>query len=277
MQSLGKIDFNSRIPYYIQLIGTLKEKIESKSWNAGDKIPSEEELCVTYQISRTVVRQALQELEREGLIVRRKGYGTFIAKPKIVEGLVEKLTGFYDDMVNKGLIPQTRVLSQTVIPAEEKVAHFLEIPVGTKVVEIFRLRSVNDEPIQIVTSYIPFEICPKCAEVDLTNLSLYEFLEKECHLFISRGRRFIEAVSANAKEAQLLQIDRGSPLIMLDSISYMENGLPLEYFHALHRGDRSRFVVELVRYSEAKRSHQDIILHSNNLLGENELLPQKED
>ena len=277
MQNAGKIDFDNHVPYYIQLIDILKAQIENKSWNAGDKIPGEEELCVTYQISRTVVRQALQELEREGVIVRRKGKGTFIAEPKIVEGLVEKLTGFYGDMVDKGLKPQTRVLRQTVIPADEKVAQYLEIPVGTQVVEIYRLRSVNDEPIQIVTTYIPYELCPKCAEVDLTDRSLYEFLEKECQLFIARGRRFIEAVSANAEEAHLLQIDRGDPLIMLDSISFMENGSPLEYYHAIHRGDRSRFVVELVRSRDANRSIEEIVNHSDNLPGENELIPQKQD
>ena len=80
---------------------------------------------------------------------------------------------------------------------------------------------------------------------------LYKFLESECGVFIAKGRRFIEAVLANETEATLLGIDRGTPLLMLDSISYVESGQPVEYYHALHRGDRSRFEVELLRSREA--------------------------
>lgn len=260
-----KIDFNSHVPYYIQLIAILKGMVEEKNWTPGNQIPGEEELCQMFQISRTVVRQALQELEREGVIVRRKGKGTFIAEPKIVEGLVEKLTGFYSDMVERGLNPQTKVLHQRVIPADEKVAGFLEIQVGTPVVDICRLRSIDSEPIQLVTTYIPHHLCPMLADVDLTNRSLYEFLERDCGLFISRGRRFIEAVSASAEEAHQLQITKGDPLIMLDSISFLEDGTPIEFYHAFHRGDRSRFVVELVRSREASGKIENIIDNPEDL------------
>ncbi|GAP13143.1 transcriptional regulator, GntR family [Longilinea arvoryzae] len=262
-----KIDFNNHVPYYIQLIEILKGMVDEKIWKPGDQIPGEEELCQTYQISRTVVRQALQELEREGVIVRRKGKGTFIAEPKIVEGLVEKLTGFYSDMVERGLKPQTKVIHHRVIPADEKVAGFLEIPVGTPVVDIRRLRSIDNVPIQLVSTYIPLSLCPKLAEVDLTNRSLYEFLEKECGLFISRGRRFIEAVTASNEEAHFLQIAKGDPLIKLDSISFLENGTPVEYYHAFHRGDRSRFVVELFRSRETSGKIDDLVDHPENLPG----------
>jgi GntR family transcriptional regulator len=86
--------------------------------------------------------------------------------------------------------------------------------------------------------------------VDLTNRSLYEFLETEAGVFIAKGRRYIEAVPANESEAALLGTERGAPLVMLDSISFSENGQAIEYYHALHRGDRSRFEVELLRSRE---------------------------
>jgi len=244
------INFDSHIPYYIQLMDLLKEKIHHKTWLPGEQIPAEQDLCETYGISRTVVRQALRELELEGVINRRKGKGTFISEPKINEGLIQKLTGFYQDMVERGLNPVTRVLHQNVVRANEKVARFLNIPPGTEVIDIERLRFINDEPIQLVTTYIPYQIYPPLATVDLTNRSLYEFLEKEGGIFLTRGRRYIEAVLASANEAALLGIERGAPLLMLDSVSYAENDLPIEYYHALHRGDRSRFEVDLVRSRE---------------------------
>lgn len=242
-----KINFESYIPYYIQLMEILKEKVQTGVWAPGDQIPGEQDLCEMYGVSRTVVRQSLLELELEGVVNRRKGKGTFIALPKISEGLVQKLTGFYQDMVERGLKPGTKVLHQNVVPANEKVARFLNINPDDQVIDILRLRSINEEPIQLVTTYVPFEICPGLAQVDLTNLSLYEYLERECGIFIAKGRRYIEAVLANETEAGLLGIERGAPLLMLDSISFSESEQPIEYYHALHRGDRSRFEVELVR------------------------------
>jgi GntR family transcriptional regulator len=244
------INFESHIPYYIQLMDILREKVQQAEWVPGNQIPGEQDLCELYQVSRTVVRQALRELEYEGVISRQKGRGTFISLPKISEGLVQKLTGFYQDMVERGLKPGTKVLHQKVSPSNDKVAHFLNITPGEKVIDIQRLRFINDEPIQLVTTFIPYEICPALASVDLTNRSLYEYLEKEGGVYLAKGHRYIEAVLANDYEATLLGIERGAPLLLLDSISFSENGIPVEYYHALHRGDRSRFEVELVRLHE---------------------------
>ena len=263
------IDFDSNIPYYIQLIEVLKEKISQGDWKPGDQIPSEPELCESYGVSRTVVRQALGEIELEGLIVRRKGKGTFVAEPKINESLAQKLTGFYQDMVERGHKPITRVLEHRVVPANKKVADYLGIEPETALIEIKRLRFVAEEPIVVVTSYLPYHLCPALANADLTNQSLYKFLEQECGLMIARGRRTIEAVAANEYEAELLQIDRGAPLILLNSVSYLEDGTPIEYYHAVHRGDRSRFEVELVRIREQRQvrrtlAAEDIELPTSN-------------
>jgi GntR family transcriptional regulator len=226
--------------------------VQQKEWVAGDQIPGEQDLCELYQVSRTVVRQALQELEQEGVISRRKGKGTFISPPKISEGLVQKLTGFYQDMVERGLKPVTKVLHQNVSPANEKVARFLNVETGAMLIDIQRLRYIDDEPIQLVTTYIPYEVCPSLATIDLTNRSLYEYLEKEGNVFIAKGRRYIEAVLANDNEAELLCVEPGAPLLMLDSISFSDRGQPVEYYHAVHRGDRSRFEVELFRLRESE-------------------------
>jgi GntR family transcriptional regulator len=99
----------------------------------------------------------------------------------------------------------------------------------------------------LVTTYIPFSICPALLDVDLSNQSLYAFLEQTCGVFIARGHRSIEAVPANEYEARLLRVQRGAPLILLDSVSFTSDRTAVEYYHALHRGDRTRFDVELIR------------------------------
>ncbi|MCS7248381.1 MAG: GntR family transcriptional regulator [Anaerolineales bacterium] len=261
--SWNKIDRSSPLPYYIQLKEAIREQIEGGYWRQGDLLPSEPELCSLFNVSRTVVRQALLELEYEGLIVRQRGKGTFVAAPKISESLVQRLTGFYQDMVALGHTPVTKVLKQELVPANHKIATNLQVETGAWVIQIDRLRFINNEPIVLVTTYLPYSLCPSVLKAQLANQSLYSFLEKECGLYLARGRRVIEAVPANEYEALLLQIDKGAPLIKLESVSFLEDGTPIEYYIALHRGDRSRFEVELVRNKEQL---EKIELPTGNLL-----------
>ncbi len=242
-----RIDRTSPIPFYIQLKDVIREKIENGELKPGEQLPGEFEIGRIFSVSRTVVRQALNDLVYEGLIIHEKGRGTFVAESKINENLVQKLTGFYQDMSDRGTPPYSQVLKQLKTSAQSKIARYLNLRIGDPVIEIERLRYVNDEPIVLVTTYLPFDLCPQLLTADLTNRSLYEFLENECGLRIVRGRRTIEAVPANDIEAKLLQIEKGAPLILLDSISFLENGTAIEYYHARHRGDRSKFEVELVR------------------------------
>ena len=247
------VDHTSPVPYYAQVKEALRERIEHDDWKPGDQLPGEPELCTMFDVSRTVIRQALTELMYEGLIVRAKGKGTFVAEPKIIEGLAQKLTGFYQDMADRGAPPVSRVLKQQLVPASAKVAGFLSLEPGTPVIEIERLRFVKDEPIVVVTTYLPYSRCPELLRTELTRQSLYALMEQRCGLTIARGHRTLEAVAANQYESELLQVNVGAPLMLLDSVSYLEDGTPIEYYHALHRGDRSRFEAELIRIREVTK------------------------
>ena len=253
-----EIDRNSYIPYYIQVKEALRAYLGQGNVQAGDQLPGEPELCRIFDVSRTVIRQALGELEHEGLILREKGKGTFVAEPKIEESLFQTLTGFYQDMAAKGHAPVSQILKQEVVPATPKVAGYLNLTPETPVILIDRLRFVQGEPIVMVTTYLPYSLCPRLLEAELKHQSLYAFLEKEYGIEIVRGLRVLEAVAANEYEAELLNIEKGAPVIMLDSVSYLEDGQPIEYFHALHRGDRSRFEVELIRAREGKGTKENL-------------------
>ncbi len=248
---MNVIDHQSPIPYYVQVKDVIRERIKNGTWQVNDQLPSEAELCETFDVSRTVIRQALQELIHDGLIVRRKGKGSFVATKKISESLVQKLTGFYHDMVDQGYTPVTRVLSQGIVPASEEVAGHLGIAIGVPVIEIVRQRFVENTPILVVTTYLPYALCPKLINDDLSNQSLYALLESKYKLYISHGRRTIQAVPADGTEAQLLEVNKGAPLFRLDSTSYLSDDTPVEYYFAYHRGDRSQFEVELIRVRES--------------------------
>lgn len=262
-----RIDFESHVPYYAQLIDVIKDIISTDDLKPGDQLPSEPDLCDTYGISRTVVRHALRELEAESLIIRRKGKGTFVAQPKINESLVQKLTGFYHDMLERGRKPVTKVLSQEIIGATSFLAYRLEVPEGSQIFTVERLRFVDDEPLLLVRAFLPYDLCPGIEKQDLSQASLYDTLEKEFGLRIARGRRSIEAVAADERQAELLEISPGDPVLLLDSLAYLENGTPIEFYQAAHRGDRTRFEVELFRIPR----QQDL---SDAIKGTNHELPR---
>jgi len=241
-----RVDISSPIAYYIQLKHEIGAMLKRGVWQPGDQIPGEVQLCQMFGVSRTVVRRALDELEYEGIVERIKGKGTFVAKPKISDGFAQKLTGFYQDMIDQGLNPITNVLRREVVPASPKVAHKLAIIPGTPVFYLERLRFVEDEPINLARNYIPYQLCPTLLDANLSTQSLYAFLESEHGLVITNARRTIEAVAATESEAELLDIDAGDALVLIRSVAYLEDGTPVEYLRGLHRGDRSCFEIELV-------------------------------
>ena len=238
--------FDGYLPYYVQLRSILEDRITKGEFNAGDQLPSESEICTEFKVSRTVVRQALQEMEFDGVVVKKKGKGTFVAEPKLVESFVQTLSGFHEDMVSQQKSTHSIVLRQDVIKATERIAQMLGIITGTQTVLLRRLRFVEKDPIQLVSSYLPYDLCPDLVHTDFSQRSLYAFLEDH-GIFLATGYRTIEAVRASADEGSLLKIESGAPLIRIESIGYSEDGTPVEFYEAVHRGDRTRFRVELVR------------------------------
>ncbi len=216
-------------------------------------MPGDHALCETYGVSRTVVRQALSELEVEGVVVRDRGRGTFVAPARADEGLIASLTGLHEDLATKGVTLRSQVHTIAVVPADDNQADALGLDVGDPVVHIERLRSVADEPWVFAVTDVPAWAAPGLEQEDLTDRSLYELLEEEYDVRLVRGRRVVEARVAGQRLARLLGVRRSDPLLVLRSVSVDEEARPVESFVAFHRGDRSRFEVELHRKAAAPR------------------------
>jgi len=249
----GRIDKISPVPYYYQLEQLLREKIENGRLKPGDVLPSEAEFCSTFRVSRTVVRQALNKLCQDGIVYKEKGRGTFVAKPKLQEKFIQRTYGFYQEMREEGLEVESRVLEHKLIEPPTRIRTLLKLTEGQKVVKTSRLRSVNKELIMFTTTYVCSDLCPGLEKEDLTNRSLYQLLWDKYRLKISYGHRTLEAVAASKYEADMLKVPKGSPLIYLESVSYLEDGTSIEYFEAWHRGDRCKFAIELVPAEEMKK------------------------
>lgn len=240
------IDHASPVPYYFQFSSYVERRIKDREWTPGQLLPSEQELCATLGVSRTVVRQAMAELERKGLITKQNGKRSSIAPPKYEGGLMQNLRGFYDDAVAKGQKPFTKVMSLRTAPAAPEVAEALRLPERAPVIELNRLRFLDDEPEVLVVTYLPHAKCPNLVDEDLTNQSLYGLLERKYGLRIVEGFRTIEAIALDRADARLLGLRTGSPALLLKSLGLIADGTPLEYFVAKHRGDRARFEVKLI-------------------------------
>lgn len=240
------IDRTSPLPFYHQLKQILLADLRERDLPPGTRLPGDHELCHTYDVSRTVVRQALAELETEGVIERVKGRGTFVAPARTSEHLVQSLTGLFEDVAARGSHLRSVVRRQEVVPADEQIASQLGLPPGAPVTVIERLRFVDAEPWVLVTTYLPHDLAPDLVTDDLTDQSLYALLERRYAVTLTHGRRRVEAAVAGAPLAQALGIRAGDPVLVLRSTSYAGDRA-VEVFVAYHRGDRSRFEVTLNR------------------------------
>jgi GntR family transcriptional regulator len=243
-----RVDPYSLIPKYYQLRDILRQKIEDGDWPPHSALPSERDLEELYFLSRTTIREALKLLEQDGYIYRSHGRGTFVAPPKQLTDLNATLS-FTQEMRLRGMTAGQRIL---YVGMEEPSARIrTELALGPDAAKLFvvkRLRMANDEPLAIQTSHI---VLPPGAVVTAQELeeagSLYELLSARFGLYMSQAEQTIEATVATPDEAALLEIEPGSPLLLLERRTYSQQRQPVEYGKMLNRGDRYRYSVRLAR------------------------------
>ena len=236
--------FSVAAPLYTQIAESLLDQIESGKLVPGQRLAPERELSQTLGVNRVTLRQALQLLEGQGLLIRRQGHGTYIADPKI-ERQAGKLFSFTRGMQQRGYKPGARVIVFNERPLEASLAAHLKLPVSAPVYEIHRLRLVNTEPVMLEKFTIPVRRFPNLDQHDLTNRSMFEIMEKEYGIVVSRARQCLEPVIATEYEASLFGIENGAPLMLERRLSFDQDDQPVEYGKDLYRGDRFRFITEM--------------------------------
>jgi GntR family transcriptional regulator len=213
---------------------------------ADEPIPSEAALCEAYGVSRTTVRKALERLTYEGLVYRVQGKGTYVAPPKLKGRYVQTRAGFYDEATSRGLQFRTEVLNQRQIKAGGRIAAKLRLREGAAVMELVRLRLVEEEPMLLSHSYVSEDLCPGITEKEFTMGSLYGVMRQVYGIEIRRGTRVLEAALPDEREAELMGIRPGTPLLVVTGTMCDSSGVPVEYGFAKHRGDRSQVEIEVV-------------------------------
>jgi GntR family transcriptional regulator len=239
------VDKHSPVPYYYQIEEWLRSQITGGALQPGDQLPGEVALGEQLGVSRIVVRQALNDLAHAGLIERRRALGTFVARPRRVVPISrQSLRGLTEDLAAEGLSVRSRVLSQELLPAAGEVMRELQVPRGTQVLLIRRLRSVQDAPIVIESSYHPHARFPELLHMDLSDRSVYEVLERVYDARPVHARDRFVAEAADRESAELLQIEPGDPVMRYKRTARDKSGKVMEFTVSLYRADQYQFVIE---------------------------------
>ncbi|WP_251861697.1 GntR family transcriptional regulator [Clostridium sp. Marseille-Q2269] len=245
------IDKKSHIPLYEQLKDEIQRKIDIEL-KPGDSIPTELEIEKMYNVSRMTVRRAIHELVLEGVIQKKQGSGTFVQEPKIVHN-VERITSFTEEMKEKGMILKTvsTEINRIDNPSKKLVTK-LNLSPFEKVIQIKRLRYVNNEPFIIMINYLREKYVEGIKEKRLNKESLYDSLENEYGIILERADETLEARESTEFEAENLEIDIWSPVLYLERLSYIKDNIPIEFTNVTIRGDKYKYNVSLYGRNKIK-------------------------
>lgn len=229
-------------PAYLEIADLLKAQIDKGVLKPGDRLPTERELVEDFGVARMTVRHALDILQLEGLIDRKRGRtgGTFV---RVIPPLVEltRMEGFSPQLRARGQQVESRILSAEVREAKKDVAKALQLNAGDKVYNIVRLRRVENIPLLIENSWFPHDLLTGLLDHDLSN-SLYELLGTYERRPV-RKRETVSPSVANSKEQELLKISRSLPLLRIQRIAEDAGGTPVEYSEDTLRSDIARVLV----------------------------------
>jgi len=241
---LNTLSMESDIPLYSQLVSIVKRNISAGTLCTGDLLPSEAELCKTFDISRSTVRQAIGTLESEGLVVRKQGRGTFVAEPK-VRRRTENVYSFTSEISSMGMTPSSTLIEFEIIDPTPDILKVLDMNGRDgKVYRFTRIRNVNGEPLILETSFYPCFIYPKLTRELLKTHSFYSLLY-EVGIVPANAVDSYEAVMMNRKESELLGCKPGSCGFFVQRRTYTENGMCYEFTQSLMRSDRVKLDVFL--------------------------------
>lgn len=241
------LDENSPLSLYYQLKNIIIDNIKNKVWELDSKIPPERELCEMYNVSRITVRQALKELEDEGYLYRKQGKGTFVKRPKFVQGL-SQFYSFTEEITKMGSVPNTRILMFDIIEAGLTVADKLKIDAKDKVFAIKRLRLADDEPFAVEISYIVHKYAKNLTEEAVNKFGLYEALRQNCGIIPNAATETFEAVLVDTEEAKYLEVAKKAAALHLERITSAQGNL-IEYCISTIRGDKYKYTIKLEKHT----------------------------
>lgn len=241
----------SPLPLYAQIKEALRAGILDGSYAPHSQMPSEHELCAMFSVSRITVRQALGDLQKEGLLFKLHGKGTFVSKPRAFQN-VSSLQGFAEAMSSMGYEIVNQLRSFKIVEADRNVATRLNIEEGAPVTEIHRVRLLNREPVSLELTWLPEAIGKRLANADLATRDIFLILENDCGIALGHADIAIDATLADDDIVAALRVEDGSPVLRIDRLTHDAEGTPIDYEHLYFRGDAFQYRMRIDREKAAK-------------------------
>jgi GntR family transcriptional regulator len=211
--------------------------------SVGEAIPAERQLGIDLGVSRLTVRAALDELVREGYLVRRRGAGTFVAEPKVAKGI--DISSFSDDMRARGLTPGSRTLELHTELAGARLGRILHVSPSEQILSVKRLRLADGDPMAVELLHTIASLVPGLTAQDLEENSFYELLSDRYGITIVGGTQTVEPTVTNEEESTSLGVPLHSPALLFERVTRSATGELVEFTSSTYRGDRYRLVTEI--------------------------------
>jgi len=236
-------------PKYMAIHEWLSKQITSKALSPGDRIPSEVELSAMFGVHRMTVRQAIDKLVGEHMLVRIRGKGTYLLSDKkpVLTRSLETISTYHDDIAKAGLVPRYKTLEARIIPADDVLAGHLGLPPGAGVVYLSRLMLASDVPLALEQCYLPADAFAGLLDRPLDTI-LYKVLMEEFKACLNYSRNEIGTVMPTESERKLLMIGENCPCMWVEGVVFDHTGRAVEFSRALYRGDKYRFKCSIGRY-----------------------------
>jgi GntR family transcriptional regulator len=227
-------------PLYAQIKDTLRGRILDGTYAPHSQMPSEHELCALFGVSRITVRQALGDLQKEGLLFKLHGKGTFVSKPKAFQN-VTSLQGFGEAMSSMGYEIVNQLRSFRIVEASRHVATKLNLPEGAPVAEIHRVRLLNREAVSLEITWLPEIFGKRLSNADLVTRDIFLILENDCGVPLGHADVAIDAILADDEIAAALPVQEGSPVLRIERLTHDATGAPIDYEYLYFRGDAFQY------------------------------------
>ena len=244
------INKSAPIPLHFQLKNLLEDAIKAGAWGMGDLFPTDKQLMEKYDLSSTTVRRAISELVHDGWLERKPGKGTFIRREAIEETL-GRLTGFFEEMTRQGFRPSAELIrSAPVTIGNKEIAKYPEIKTfnGQDMYFIEKVQHINGKPIVYLISFWPYHYGKKIAEHDLSLEGIYQVVNRELEIVLTKADQTICAGAADKDIAKRLGVTKGDPVLIMERITYAGEK-PVEYSYNVYRGDQYKYNVTLYHNS----------------------------
>jgi GntR family transcriptional regulator len=242
---MSMLQANSPVALYEQLYDKLRTAIEEGHLATGKQLPSERQLAADFGISRVTTRRALDKLQREGYIAAFQGKGSFVAAGAPQATTPDVLQGFAEAMLERGMVPRSRILSQGIVPVTDAVARRLGCERNDRVIRIRRLRLADNTPIALHTSYLRYPLCRPILEIDLEKFSLYRVLQENLNIRLARTDRRARSIMGSTRDLALLDLSPPATLMQVFRQTYDDHGYVVEYLEAIQREDAGLLTARL--------------------------------